>query len=159
MQTVREVTTGLGAVNVQKTYYPKPGEVERKWYIIDAENQNLGRVASTAAHVLLGKDKPQFTPGVDLGDFVIVINAEKITVTGSKLDDKMYYRHSGYPGGLKQITLREQLARFPDRVITSAVWGMLPKNRHGRKLIGKLKVYPGAKHPHKAQKPQELKVR
>lgn len=144
---------------MQKTYYPKPGEVERKWYLLDAAEQNLGRVASTIAHVLQGKDKPQFTPGVDVGDFVIVINAEKITVTGSKLDDKIYYRHSGYPGGLKQITLREQLARFPDRVITSAVRGMLPKNRHGRKLMSKLKVYSGVKHPHEAQKPQTLKVR
>lgn len=144
---------------MQKTYYPKQGEVERKWYILDAENQNLGRVASTIAHVLLGKDKPQFTPGVDIGDFVIVINAEKISVTGNKLDEKIYYRHSGYPGGLKQITLREQLARFPDRVITSAVWGMLPKNRYGRKLRGKLKVYRGTKHPHAAQKPQALALR
>ncbi len=144
---------------MQKTYYPKPGEVERKWYLLDAAEQNLGRVASTIAHVLQGKDKPQFTPGVDVGDFVIVINAEKITVTGSKLDDKIYYRHTGYPGGLKQITLREQLARFPDRVITSAVRGMLPKNRHGRKLMSKLKVYSGVKHPHEAQKPQTLKVR
>jgi large subunit ribosomal protein L13 len=151
--------TDAGVVNVQKTYYPKPGEVERKWYILDAENQNLGRVASTVAHVLLGKDKPQFTPGVDLGDFVIVINADKVAVTGNKLDDKIYYRHSGYPGGLKQITLREQLAKFPDRVITSAVWGMLPKNRYGRKLIGKLKVYRGTKHPHNAQKPQPLALR
>jgi large subunit ribosomal protein L13 len=146
-------------VNVQKTYYPKTGEVERTWYILDADGQNLGRVASTVAHVLLGKDKPEFTPGVDLGDFVIVINAEKIAVTGKKLDEKIYYRHSGYPGGLKQITLREQLSRFPDRVITSAVWGMLPKNRYGRKLMGKLKVYRGAKHPHGAQKPKALAVR
>ena len=144
---------------MQKTYYPKPGEVERKWYVLDAEGQNLGRVASTVAHVLMGKDKPEYTPGVDLGDFVIVINAEKVAVTGNKLDEKIYYRHSGYPGGLKQITLREQLSRFPDRVINSAVWGMLPKNRYGRKLIGKLKVYRGTKHPHGAQKPQALAVR
>ncbi len=159
MVTVKHGLTDLGVMDVQKTYYPKQGEVERNWYILDAENQNLGRVASTIARVLLGKDKPQFTPGVDLGDFVFVINAEKIAVTGSKLDDKIYYRHSGYPGGLKKITLRQQLARFPDRVITSAVWGMLPKNRYGRKLMGKLKVYSGMKHPHKAQKPQVLEVR
>jgi large subunit ribosomal protein L13 len=159
MVTVKHGLTDLGVMDVQKTYYPKQGEVERNWYILDAENQNLGRVASTIARVLLGKDKPQFTPGVDIGDFVIVINAEKIAVTGSKLDDKIYYRHSGYPGGLKKITLRQQLARFPDRVITSAVWGMLPKNRYGRKLMGKLKVYRGMKHPHKAQKPQVLEVR
>jgi large subunit ribosomal protein L13 len=150
---------GVGVVDVQKTYYPKAGEIERQWYILDAEDQNLGRVASTIAHVMLGKDKPQFTPGVDIGAFVIVINAEKIAVTGNKLDDKIYYRHSGYPGGLKKITLREQLARFPDRVITAAVWGMLPKNRYGRKLMGKLKVYSGKKHPHEAQKPQPLALR
>lgn len=144
---------------MQKTYYPKPGDVERQWYILDAENQNLGRVATTIARVLLGKDKPQFTPGVDLGDFVIVINAGKIEVTGKKLDQKIYYRHSGYPGGLKKITLREQMARFPDRVIISAVWGMLPKNRYGRKLIGKLKVYGGEEHPHEAQQPQPLALR
>jgi large subunit ribosomal protein L13 len=150
---------GVGVVNVQKTYYPKTGEIERQWYVLDAENQNLGKVATTVARVLLGKDKPQFTPGVDIGDFVIVINAEKIAVTGNKLDEKIYYRHSGYPGGLKQITLREQLSRFPDRVITLAVRGMLPKNRYGRKLIGKLKVYSGKEHPHEAQKPQPLALR
>ncbi len=141
---------------VQKTYYPKAGEVEREWYIVDATGQNLGRLASRIARILLGKDKPQFTPGVDIGDFVVVVNAEKLAVTGKKLDDKIYYRHSGYPGGLKQISLRDQLARFPDRVIRSAVWGMLPHNRHGRKLLKKLKIYAGPDHPHAAQKPKPL---
>lgn len=139
---------------MQKTYYPKPGEVAHDWYVVDAAGQNLGRFATQVARLLLGKDKPQFTPGVDIGDFVIVVNAEKIAVTGKKLDDKFYYRHSGYPGGLKQISLRDQLERFPERVIRSAVWGMLPHNRYGRKLMKKLKIYTGPDHPHAAQKPQ-----
>jgi large subunit ribosomal protein L13 len=141
---------------VQKTYYPKPGDVTRDWYIVDANQKNLGRLATRVARVLLGKDKPEYTPGVELGDFVIVTNARHITVTGRKLDQKVYYRHSGYPGGLKSITLREQLERFPERVIRSAVWGMLPHNRHGRKLMTKLRIYPDAEHPHKAQHPKPL---
>jgi large subunit ribosomal protein L13 len=143
---------------VQKTYYPKPGDVTRDWYIIDAENQNLGRLATRIATLLIGKGKPEYTPGVDVGDFVIILNAEKITVTGNKLDDKMYYRHSGYPGGLKAINLRNQLEKNPDRVITAAVWGMIPHNRFGRKIIKKLKVYRGSEHPHKAQKPKKLEL-
>ena len=143
---------------MQKTYYPKPGEVSRKWYVVDASNQNLGRLATRIATILLGKEKPEFTPGVDIGDFVIVLNAEKIAVTGKKLDDKIYYRHSGYPGGIKQITLRNQLEKHPDRVITSAVWGMIPHNRYGRKVMKKLKVYRGSEHPHAAQKPETLKL-
>ena len=141
---------------MQKTYYPKPDDVARDWYIVDATGENLGRLASRIAQVLIGKSKPEYTPGVDLGDFVVVINAEKVTVTGKKLDQKMYYRHSGYPGGLKQISLRNQLDKFPDRVITSAVRGMIPRNRLGRKLMKKLKVYRGADHPHRAQKPKKL---
>jgi large subunit ribosomal protein L13 len=141
---------------VQKTYYPKPGEVTHDWYVVDAAGQNLGRFTTQVARLLLGKNKPQFTPGVDTGDFVIIINAEKIAVTGKKLDDKFYYRHSGYPGGIKQISLRDQLERFPERVIRSAVWGMLPHNRYGRKLMKKLKIYAGPGHPHAAQKPQTL---
>lgn len=141
---------------MQKTYYPKPGEVTHDWYVIDAVGQNLGRLATHVARLLLGKDKPQFTPGVDVGDFVIVVNAGKITVTGKKLDDKFYYRYSGYPGGMKQISLRDQLERFPERVIRSAVWGMLPHNRYGRKLMKKLKIYAGPDHPHASQKPQPL---
>ena len=141
---------------MQKTYYPKPGDVTRDWYVIDAAGQNLGRLATKVARILLGKDKPQFTPGVDIGDFVVLINAEKIAVTGKKLDDKFYYRHSGYPGGLKKISLRNQLAKFPDRVLRTAVWGMIPHNRYGRRLMRKLKIYAGPKHPHAAQKPKEL---
>jgi large subunit ribosomal protein L13 len=143
-------------VNVQKTFYPKAGEVTREWYAVDAAGQNLGRLATRVARALLGKDKPSFTPGVDVGDFVVVFNAERVTVTGKKLDEKLYYRASGYPGGLKAVTLREQLARHPERVLQAAVWGMLPHNRMGRKLIKKLKVYAGPDHPHASQKPRPL---
>jgi len=123
---------------------------------VDAAGQNLGRLATRVARALLGKNKPQYTPGVDVGDFVVVYNAERIAVTGKKLDDKLYYRASGYPGGLKAVTLREQLARHPERVVQSAVWGMLPHNRLGRALIRKLKVYAGPDHPHASQKPKPL---
>lgn len=143
-----------------KTYYPKAGEIERQWYVIDANGQNLGRLAARIAVILLGKHKPTFTPGVDLGDFVIVINAERIAVTGtrttSKLDSKKYYRHSGYPGGLTVTTLRKMLATHPERVIQKAVWGMLPHNRLGRKLLKRLKVYAGPEHPHAAQQPKPI---
>ncbi len=141
---------------MQKSYYPKPGEVHQDWVVVDATDQTLGRFATRVAGLLLGKSKPAFTPGVDVGDYVIVINAAKIQVTGKKLDEKIYYRHSGYPGGLKEIRLRDQLAKFPDRVITAAVKGMLPRNRHGRKLLKRLKVYGGADHPHAAQKPKAI---
>ncbi len=141
---------------MQKTYYPKSEDITREWYVVDAAGKNLGRLASRIAKVLMGKHKPQFTPGVPVGDFVIVVNAEKIAVTGKRLDQKVYYRHSGYPGGLKQITLRQQLEKFPDRVIRAAVWGMLPRNRYGRKLLKKLKIYAGPDHPHQAQQPKPL---
>lgn len=141
---------------MQKSYYPKPGEVERRWVLVDAQDQRLGRLATRIARMLMGKDKPSFTPGVETGDFVVVVNADKVTVTGNRMDEKVYYRHSGYPGGLKRITLRDQLARFPERVLQSAVWGMLPHNRYGRKLLKRLKVYAGAEHPHEAQKPERL---
>jgi large subunit ribosomal protein L13 len=143
---------------VQKTYYPKPGDIKREWFVVDAAGKNLGRVATTVARALLGKDKPQFTPGVDVGDFVIVINAEKLDFSAKKLDEKMYYRFSGYPGGLKKITLRQQMEKFPERVIISAVKGMLPKNRHAKKLMKKLRVYRGSDHPHTAQNPKSLEV-
>ena len=143
-----------------KTYYPKAGEIERKWYVVDANGENLGRLATRIAVVLLGKHKPTFTPGVEMGDYVVVVNAERVTVTGtktvSKMDSKMYHRHSGYPGGLRSISLREQLRRFPDRVIRSAVWGMLPHNRMGRSLLKRLKVYAGPEHPHGTQRPEPL---
>jgi large subunit ribosomal protein L13 len=141
---------------MQKTYSAKPGEVDRRWYVVDAEGQILGRLATQIADALRGKNKPQYTPHVDTGDFVIVVNAEKIAVTGKKLDDKRYYRHSGYPGGLRSRTLREQLDRQPTEVIRKAVKGMLPRNRLARAQITKLKVYAGPEHPHAAQAPEQL---
>jgi large subunit ribosomal protein L13 len=141
---------------VEKTYYPKAGDITREWILVDANGQNLGRLASKIAGLLLGKHKPSFTPGVDLGDFVVVVNASYIRVTGNKMEEKFYYRHSQYPGGLKEISLRQQLAKHPDRVITEAVWGMLPHNKFGRQLIKKLKVYAGQDHPHEAQQPRQL---
>ncbi len=141
-----------------KTYYAKPNEVEREWLLIDAQDQVLGRVASKAAHILKGKHKPQYTPHVDTGDFVVIINADKIRVTGAKATDKEYYRHSGYPGGLKSETFQEAMEKHPERVIEHAVKGMLPKNTLGRAMAKKLKVYAGAEHPHMAQKPREIKM-
>jgi large subunit ribosomal protein L13 len=137
-----------------KTYSAKPGEVQRDWYVVDAEGQTLGRLATQIADRLRGKGKPQFTPHVDTGDFVVVVNAEKIAVTGAKLDSKIYYRHSGYPGGLRQRTLREQLDRMPTEVLRKAVRGMLPRNRLGRQQLTKLKIYAGPEHPHAAQEPK-----
>ena len=142
-----------------KTYTAKPGEIERLWYVVDAEGQNLGRLATRIADTLRGKNKPQFTPHVDTGDFVVVVNAEKITVTGKKLDEKIYYRHSGYPGGLKQRTLREQLERRPTEVLRTAVKGRLPKNKRAARQLTKLKIYAGPEHPHTAQAPQPLEVK
>jgi large subunit ribosomal protein L13 len=141
---------------VEKTYYPKSGEVTRDWYLVDANGQSLGRLATKIAGVLLGKGKPTFTPGVDTGDYVVVVNAERVQVTGNKMEEKIYYRHSGYPGGLKSITLRDQLARHPDRVLRRAVWGMLPHNKQGRRLIKNVKIYAGPDHPHEAQQPKPL---
>jgi large subunit ribosomal protein L13 len=142
-----------------KTYNAKPGEIERRWYIVDADGKNLGRLATQIADTLRGKTKPQYTPHVDTGDFVIVVNAEKIAVTGKKLDEKVYYRHSGYPGGLKQRTLREQLERRPTEVLRMAVKGMLPKNRLAARQLTKLKIYAGPEHPHDAQAPKPLEVK
>jgi large subunit ribosomal protein L13 len=141
-----------------KTYVTKPSEIERQWFVVNATGQTLGRLATRIAAILRGKHKPIFIPNLDVGDYVIVVNAEKIRVTGKKLDDKPYYRHSGYPSGLKSISLRNQLARHPERVIQLAVRGMLPKNRLGRKMIKKLKVYAGPDHPHKPQKPEMLEL-
>src|SRR5215204_4932826 len=143
---------------MQKTWTAKPGEIEREWYVVDAEGRTLGRLATEIADTLRGKRKAQYTPHVDTGDFVVVVNAEKIAVTGKKLDDKIYYRHSGYPGGLKQRTLREQLDRRPTEVIRKAVKGMLPRNRLGRAQLRKLRVYAGPKHPHEAQSPEPLRA-
>ena len=139
-----------------KTYYPKPEDITRDWVVVDANDQTLGRITTVVATLLLGKHKPGFTPGVEMGDYVIVVNAERIKVTGNKLDDKMYHRHTGYPGGLKSMNLREMLARNPERVIEKAVWGMLPHNRMGRSLMKKLRVYVGPDHSHDAQSPKPV---
>jgi large subunit ribosomal protein L13 len=141
-----------------KTYNPKPGEIQRDWLIVDAEGKTLGRLATQTAERLRGKNKPQFAPHVDIGDFVVVINAEKITVTGNKLEQKIYYKHSGYPGGLRERTLKEQLNRQPTEVLRKAVKGMLPRNRLGRAQLTKLKIYAGPEHPHEAQAPTPLEV-
>ena len=141
-----------------KTWNAKPGEIERRWYLVDAEGQTLGRLATRIAETLRGKRKPQYTPHVDTGDFVVVVNAEKIVVTGKKLDEKLYYRHSGYPGGLRARSLREELERRPGEVLRRAVKGMLPRNRLGRAQLRKLRVYAGGEHPHVAQAPQPLEV-
>ncbi|KXK11281.1 MAG: 50S ribosomal protein L13 [Chloroflexi bacterium OLB14] len=139
----------------QKTYYPKAAEITRDWVVIDAEGQNLGRLAARVAHILLGKHKPTFTPGVEMGDFVVIVNTEKVTVTGTKtesrLTSKVYHHHSGYPGGLKSISLRDQLAQHPDRALRDAVWGMLPHNKMGRAVLKRLKIYAGPNHPHGSQ--------
>ena len=143
-----------------KSYYPEASEIERKWVLVDATGQNLGRIAAKIAHVLLGKHKPTFTPGVEMGDNVIVINTERVTVTGtktsSKLDTKIYYSHSNYPGGLKSISLRDQLKQHPDRALRDAVWGMLPHNRMGRSVLKRLKIYAGPDHPHGTNNPEPL---
>jgi len=141
-----------------KTYHAKPGEVEREWLLIDAEDVVLGRLASEVAQILRGKKKPQYTPHVDTGDFVIVINAEKVKVTGNKALDKAYYRHTGHPGGLKKETYQEALAKHPERIIEHAVQGMLPKNTLGRQMAKKLKVYAGPDHPHQAQHPRKIEL-
>ena len=141
-----------------KTFTATPADIDKKWIIIDAEGIVLGRLSSIVAMRLRGKHKPIYTPHVDCGDYVIVVNADKINVTGQKLDQKIYYRHSGYPGGLKQVTLRRRLQTHPERVIESAVRGMLPKNRLGRKMFKKLKVYAGPDHPHEAQQPKSVEL-
>jgi large subunit ribosomal protein L13 len=137
-----------------RTYVPKSKEINREWLVMDATDQVLGRLASEVARLLRGKHKPEFTPFLDTGDFVVVVNAEKVKLTGRKLTDKKYYRHSGYTGGLRMETAQESLAKHPERVIRAAVRGMLPKNRLGRALYRKLKVYAGPDHPHAAQQPK-----
>lgn len=141
-----------------KTYYAKPGEVEREWLLIDATDIPLGRLASEVASILKGKRKPQYTPNVDTGDFVVVVNASKVKLTGNKLADKKKYRHSGYPGGLKETPISEMLAKRPERVVEGAVKGMLPKNTLGRAMGKKLKVYGGPDHPHQAQNPRQINL-
>lgn len=139
-----------------KTHVVKPKEIQREWWVVDAEGRTLGRLASRIASVLRGKHKPIYSPYVDTGDFVVVTNAGQVVTTGRKLDQKKYYHYSGYPGGLKAVTLRRQLERHPTRVLRAAVRGMLPKNRLGRKMLRKLKVYAGSEHPHHAQQPKPL---
>lgn len=141
-----------------KTYSPTPKDIQREWFVVDAKDKTLGRLATEVARILRGKHKPIYAPHMDTGDYVIIINCEKIRVTGDKLDSKMYYRHSGYPGGLKSVTLRQQLDRYPERVLHAAVRGMLPKNKLGRRMIKKLKIYAGDKHPHQAQQPKVLDI-
>jgi large subunit ribosomal protein L13 len=143
---------------IQRTYVAKPGEVERKWYLVDAEGKTLGRLASQIAVILRGKHKPTYTPHIDVGDFVIVVNADKVRVTGTKDVDKIYYRHSGYPGGLKATTFRDLIAKHPTRPIELAVRRMLPKGPLGRQQVKKLKVYAGPNHPHAAQRPEVLNI-
>lgn len=141
-----------------RTYSPKPGDIDSKWYVIDAEGKILGRLASEAAKLLRGKHKPEYSPHVNLGDHVIVINAEKVRVTGKKPVQKLYRRHTGWPGGLKTATYREMQGKFPERIVYKAVKGMLPRNRLGRAMTKKLRVYSGSSHPHEAQKPEEISI-
>lgn len=143
---------------MKTTYMATPADMQRQWYVVDASGQTLGRLAAKVAAVLRGKHKPTFTPHIDSGDFVIVVNADKIQLTGKKMDDKIYFRHTGYLGGVKQFSARWMIANRPARVIELAVKGMLPKNRLGRKMFRKLKVYAGPEHPHAAQKPQPLDI-
>ncbi|MDZ7671398.1 MAG: 50S ribosomal protein L13 [Halanaerobiales bacterium] len=140
------------------TYMAKPDEVDKKWYVVDAEGKTLGRIASRIATVLRGKHKPEYTPHVDTGDFVIVVNSEKVTLTGNKWDQKNHYKHSQYPGGLKSKTYRELREKNPQEIIRHAVDGMVPNNKLGKKMMKKLKIYAGPDHPHQAQEPEELEV-
>lgn len=143
---------------VMKTYNAKPETVKRDWYVVDASGKTLGRLATEIARRLRGKHKPEYTPHVDTGDYIVVVNAEKVHVTGNKLKDKVYYHHTGFPGGIKGITLEKQLVKAPERVIASAVKGMLPKNTLGRAMFRKLKIYAGPEHQHAAQQPQTLEL-
>ena len=142
-----------------KSYMARPLEVERRWYVVDAEGQTLGRLATEIARILRGKNKPQYTPHVDTGDFVVVVNAEKVVVTGKKAEQKVYRRHSGYPGGLKETSYEQMMERRPTEILRRAVKGMMPKNRLARQQLRKLKIYAGPEHPHAAQDPQRLEVR
>ena len=141
-----------------KTFIPKQNEADKKWYVIDAQGKHLGRLASEVAKILRGKHKPEFTPHLDMGDFVIIVNADKVELTGKKLDQEFYSYHTGHPGGLKQISFRKMLADKPDRLIMNSVKGMLPKNRLGRQMLTKLKVYAGPSHQHTAQQPETLEI-
>lgn len=141
-----------------KTYFPKKKEHEVTWYLIDAQDKVLGRLSATIATILTGKNKPSYTPFLDMGNFVIVINASKVKLTGKKLKQKVYYRHSGYPGGIKETKAQDLMTKAPEKMIRLAVWGMLPKNKLGKTLLKKMKVYAGSEHPHQAQKPKPLTI-
>jgi large subunit ribosomal protein L13 len=158
-QSAGETPAGGFWTVIIKSYTPRPQDIKREWWIVDAEGKTLGRLASQIAMILRGKHKPMYSPHMDTGDFIVVINCEKIHVTGNRLDDKFYHRHSEYPGGLTSISLRDQLKRHPDRVIQEAVKGMLPKNSLGRQMIKKLKIYAGPAHPHAAQQPKTLELK
>ena len=142
-----------------KSYMARPLEVERKWFVVDAEDKHLGRLAAEIAKILRGKNKPQYTPHVDVGDFVVVVNADRVAVTGKKAEQRVYRRHSGYPGGMKETSYEQMLARKPTEVLRKAVYGMMPKTRLARKQFKKLKIYAGPEHPHSAQDPQTLEVK
>jgi large subunit ribosomal protein L13 len=144
---------------MMKSYMARPLEVERKWYVVDAEGKHLGRLATEIARVLRGKTKVQYTPHVDVGDFVVVVNADRVVVTGRKAEQRVYRRHSGYPGGMKETSYEQMLARKPTEILRKAVYGMMPKSRLARKQFKKLKIYAGPEHPHVAQDPQELEVK
>jgi len=144
---------------LQKTFTPKPADISREWLVVDATDVPLGRLASTVAQLLRGKHKPTFAPHVDGGDYVVVVNAEKIAISGNKAVDKMYYRHSGFPGGLRELNFTQMRDRYPERIIETAVKGMTPKNRLGRQILSKLRVYAGPDHPHAAQNPRVYDVR
>ncbi|HYZ06895.1 MAG TPA: 50S ribosomal protein L13 [Rubrobacter sp.] len=144
---------------MMKSYMARPLEVERKWYVVDAEGKHLGRLATEIVRVLRGKNKPQYTPHVDVGDFVVVVNTDRVAVTGRKAEQKVYRRHSGYPGGMKETSYEQMLARKPTEVLRKAVYGMMPKTRLARKQFKKLKIYAGPEHPHAAQDPQTLEVK
>ncbi|HHV44229.1 MAG TPA: 50S ribosomal protein L13 [Firmicutes bacterium] len=147
-----------GDTKLSKTYTARPADIVRQWYVVDAKGKTLGRLATKIASVLKGKHKVIYTPHMDVGDHVIVINAKDVVLTGNKREKKVYYRHTGYPGGLKKVTAAEMLEKNPERVVKAAVWGMLPHNRLGRKMFRKLKVYAGPEHPHQAQQPKELEI-
>ncbi|MBN1639645.1 MAG: 50S ribosomal protein L13 [Anaerolineae bacterium] len=140
----------------EKTHVVRTGDIKREWFVVDAAGQTLGRLASNVARILKGKHKAIYSPHLDVGDYVIIVNADKVAVTGRKMDQKLYYRHTGYPGGLRSMTLRDQMARHPTFAVKSAVRGMLPKNRLGRRMLRKLKVYAGPEHPHQSQQPEPL---
>lgn len=142
-----------------KTYMPKPDNIERKWYVVDAKGKTLGRLASQVASILKGKHKPIYSPHMDTGDFVIIVNASEVELTGKKKEQKMYRRHSGYPGGLKEVSYERMIREKPEKVVYEAVWGMIPHNRLGRKMITKLKVFRGPEHKHQAQKPEKLEFK